>query len=71
MYLHRQYKKCRKTNTGTDRVLAFGFHKNIEVYFCDIILPTVSNACGLILNYHKGDAGEHEEENSLCLVVWW
>ena len=38
--------------TGTDRVLAFGFHKNIEVYFCAITLPTVST-CGLIINFRK------------------
>ena len=37
---------------GTDRVLAFGFHKNIEVYLCDISLPTVST-CNLILNFPK------------------
>ena len=38
--------------TGTDRVPAFGFHKNIEVYFCNISLPTAST-CGLILNCPK------------------
>ena len=28
--------------TGTDLVPAFGFHKNVEVDFCDISVPTIS-----------------------------
>ena len=43
--------------TGTDRVLVFGFHKYIEVYFCYISLPTVSNS-GLILNCSKKNMKE-------------
>ena len=43
--------------TGTDRVPAFGFHKNIEVYFCDISLPTVST-CGLMLNFPQKNMKE-------------
>ena len=42
---------------GTDRVPAFGFHKNIEVYFYYISFPTVST-CGLILNFSKKNMKE-------------
>ena len=43
--------------TGRDRLPALGFHKNIEVYFCDISLPTLST-CGLILNCPKKNLKE-------------
>ena len=51
--------------SGTDRVPVFGFHKNIEVYFCYISLPTVST-CGLILNCSK----KNMKEKIVCALLF-
>ena len=53
--------------TGTDGVPTFEFHKNIQVYFYNISLSTVS-PCGLIINYLK----KNMKEKIVCaLPFWW